>query len=203
MNINSISSGFNIISSEKSKITATKKVQEASESLKETIVALAKEDAANAVYMGDQFRTLRMREVEKVAPNRAAAMAKATAIMNSENNEENNAESLKKMEEADYKWIRMLLGLPYKAQFETGPLGTGAHVFDENGDEIATYTPQVGWQTRSSKTENTKSDELKFIYYDAYIEARQAMKNGVVSNTQRSAVVDTAIQENTSLDVKV
>lgn len=199
MNINSISSGFNMMSSEKSKITSTKKVQEASDSLKETIVALAKEDAANTVYMGDQFRTLRRREVEKVAPNRAAAMAKATAIMNSEN----NAESLKKMEEADYKWIRMLLGLPYKAQFETGPLGTGAHVFDENGDEIATYTPQVGWQTRSSKTENSKSDELKFIYYDAYIEARHAMKNGAVSSTQKSAVVDTAIQENTSLDVKV
>lgn len=102
MNINSISSGFNIISSEKSKITATKKVQEASDSLKETIVALAKEDAANAVYMGDQFRTLRMREVEKVAPNRAAAMAKATAIMNSESNAANNAESLK-------KWRRLII----------------------------------------------------------------------------------------------
>lgn len=199
MNIKSISSGFNIMSSEKSKVTPAKKVQEASDSLKETIATMAKEDAANTVYMGDQFRTLRMREVEKVAPNRAAAMAKATAIMNSEN----NAESLKKMEEADYKWIRMLLGLPYKAQFETGPLGTGAHVFDENGDEIATYTPQVGWQTRSSKAENTKSDELVFIYYDAYIEARQAMKNGAVSNTQKSAGVDTAIQQNTSLDVKV
>nr|WP_320024170.1 hypothetical protein [uncultured Acetobacterium sp.] len=199
MNINSISSGFNIMSSEKSKTTSTPKVQEASDSLKETIVVMAKEDAVNGVYMGDQFRTLRMSEVKKVAPNRAAAMAKATSIMNSEN----NAESLKKMEAADYKWIRMLLGLPYKAQFETGPLGTGAHVFDENGDEIATYTPQVGWQTRSSKTENTKSDELKFIYYDAYIEARHAMKNGTVSNTQKSAVVDTAIQQNASLDVKV
>jgi hypothetical protein len=64
-------------------------------------------------------------------------------------------------------------------------------------------TPQVGWQTRSSKTENIKSDVLKFIYYDAYSEARQAMKNGAVSNTQKSAEVDTAIQENTSLDVKV
>jgi len=52
----------------------------------------------------------------------------------------------------------MLLGLPYKAQFETGPLGTGAHVFDENG---------------------------------------------AVSNTQKSAVVDTVIQQNKSLDVKV
>ncbi|WP_414732881.1 hypothetical protein [Acetobacterium carbinolicum] len=199
MNINNISFGFNMMSSEKSKSASTKKVQEVSDSLKETIVALAKEDAANAVYMGDQFRTLRMREVEKVAPNRAAAMAKATAIMNSEN----NAANLKKMEEADYKWIRMLLGLPYKAQFETGPLGTGTHIFDENGDEIATYTPQVGWQTRSSKAENTKSDELKFIYYDAYIEARQAIKNGAVSNTQKSAVIDTAIPENTSLDVTV
>lgn len=199
MNINNIFSGFNIMSSENSKKTSSKKVQEASDSLRETIVAMAKEDAANAVYMGDQFRTLRRSEVEKVAPNRAAAMAKATSIMNSKN----NAESLKKMKDADYKWMCMLMGLPYKAQFETGPLGTGAHVFDENGDEIATYTPGVGWQTRSSKTEITKSDELKFIYYDAYIEARHAMKNGTVLNTQKSAaVVDTAVQENTSFDVK-
>lgn len=55
----------------------------------------------------------------------------------------------------------------------------------------------------TSENSNTKSDELKFIYYDAYIEARHAMKNGAVSNTQKSAVVDTAIQQNKSLDVKV
>ena len=59
-------------------------------------------------------------------------------------------------------------------------------------------------RTVHQKTENTKSDELKFIYYDAYIEARQAIKNGAISNTQKStAVVDTALQENANFDVEV
>lgn len=57
--------------------SSVKKISEKSkwqltDSLKEKIVELAKKDAKNNVYMGNEFMNLRKAEVAKVAPNRAA-----------------------------------------------------------------------------------------------------------------------------------
>lgn len=154
---------------------------ELKDSLKDKITQLAQEDAKDAVYMGKQFKALIKNEVAKVSPDRAAAMAKATSMMNSDD----NIESYKEMCEADERLLCMMFGLPYKAQFETGVLGTGAHIFDENNDEIATFTPGVGWQTRSSKAEQTVYDSMKFAYYDAYHESRIELKAGETSLTSQ------------------
>lgn len=151
--------------------TSSKKKWSLTDSLSEKIKELAKADALQTEYMGTEYHNLLQNEVSKVAPNRAAAIAKATAMMNAE-----NAENYKIMKEADDKHLRMLFGLPYKAKFEGGPMGTGAHIFDENGDEILTYTPNVGWHQRSSKEEKQVYGAMKSTYYEAYHEARQEMK---------------------------
>lgn len=101
------------------------------------IKELAKADASQTEYMGKEYHNLLQNELAKVAPNRVAAMAKATAMMNSQNS--GNVKNYKIMREAGDKQLRMLLGLPYKAKFEGGPIGTGAHICDENGDELLTY----------------------------------------------------------------
>lgn len=157
------------------------------DSLAEKIKELAKYDASQTEYMGTDYHNLLRNELSKVAPNRDAAIAKATAIMNSKSSE--NAKNYKIMREADDKHLRMLLGLPYKAKFEDGPMGTGAHIYDENGDEILTYTPNVGWQQRSSKEEKQVYNEMKSTYYEAYHEARKSM-NSVGNDTNISGEFD-------------
>ncbi len=50
---------------------SSKKEWKLSDSLREKVTALAKEDAAQNVYMGNKFLALRKSEVAKVAPDRA------------------------------------------------------------------------------------------------------------------------------------
>lgn len=50
---------------------SSKKGWKLTDALREKITALAKEDAAQNVYMGNQFLALRKSEVAKVAPDRA------------------------------------------------------------------------------------------------------------------------------------
>lgn len=58
-------------SSSSAKKTSEKNKWQLTDSLKEKIVELAKKDAKNNVYMGNEFMNLRKAEVAKVAPNRA------------------------------------------------------------------------------------------------------------------------------------
>ena len=50
---------------------SSKKGWKLTDSLREKVAALAKEDAAQNVYMGNKFLALRKSEVAKVAPDRA------------------------------------------------------------------------------------------------------------------------------------
>ena len=182
MNVTNMVNG-NRVSYNKTEDTnaCSKKKWSLTDSLADKIKELAKADALQTEYMGTEYHNLLQNEVSKVAPNRAAAMARATAMMNFQNSE--NAANEKIMRDADEKYLRMLLGLPYKAKFEGGPMGTGAHIYDENGDEILTYTPNVGWQQRSSKEEKQVYSAMKSTYYEAYHEARKSMTdNSAVSS---------------------
>ncbi|MGN0143403.1 MAG: hypothetical protein ACI398_00370 [Clostridium sp.] len=139
--------------------------------LEETVIAMAKKDAADGVYMGDEFMELRKAYVSEVSPDRNAAIAEVTARAS-----ENASFDL----DCDLdKWIAMLLGLPYKAEctYSASGLNT-AGIFDENGELIATYNWQSGWTSVSTSAENERHDELKSIYYNAYHEARQSLKEG-------------------------
>ena len=119
------------------------------DSLKEKIVDLAKKDAQDNVYMGNAFMNLRKTEVSKVAPNRAALIGKFSQSMNS-----GNMSAMKEVEEADKKWLCMLFGIPYEAKYQGTGTGSAIHVYNEEGEEVLTYTGGVGWQEKETKAES-------------------------------------------------
>lgn len=151
-----------------------KKTNEKSE-LEKTVIAMAKKDAADGVYMGDEFMAFRRAYVSEVSPDRASAIAEFTSMIS-------NKQSFE-LDCGPDKWIAMLLGLPYKAEASFSPSGLNtAGIFNQNGELIATYNWQSGWSSVSTSAENARHDELKCIYYNAYHEARQSLKEGKVGN---------------------
>ncbi len=144
---------------------SSKKGWKLTDSLREKVTALAKEDAAQNVYMGNKFLALRKSEVAKVAPDRAVLMGKLSQY----------TADMKEIREADERWLRILFGEPYEARFQSG----GVHVYDGNGDEILTYTAGVGWHEKESKAETQVHGALKAAYYDAFHAARQEINSGM------------------------
>ena len=142
------------------------------DSLKEKIVELAKKDAQDNVYMGNAFMNLRKMEVSKVAPNRAALIGKFNQSMNS-----GNMSAMKEVEKADKKWLCILFGIPYEAEFQGEGTGSAAHVYNECGEEVLTYTEGVGWQEKETKAESQVHSALKSTYYEAFCDARKALNS--------------------------
>ena len=140
------------------------------DSLREKITALAREDAAQGVYMGNQFLALRKSEVAKVAPDRAALMGKVSQEM----------ADMKTIREADRRWLCLLFGELYEAEFQSEGTGSAVHVYDGNGDEILTYTAGVGWHEKESKAETQVHGAMKAAYFDAFRAARQEINAGAV-----------------------
>jgi len=154
---------------QKSGKVLSKKDWKLSDSLREKIAEYAREDAAQNVYMGNKFLTLRKSEVAKVAPNRSALMGKINQDM----------ADMKKIREADERWLCLLFGEPYEAKFQSEGTGSAVHVYDGNGDEILTYTAGVGWHEKESRAETEVHGVLKAAYYDAFRAARQDINAGI------------------------
>lgn len=148
---------------------SSRKEWKLSDSLREKITEYAREDAAQNVYMGNKFLALRKSEVAKVAPNRSALMGKINQDM----------ADMKKIREADKRWLCLLFGEPYEVKFQSEGTGSAVHVYDGNGDEILTYTAGVGWHEKESKAETEVHGALKAAYYDAFRAARQEINAGV------------------------
>ncbi len=145
---------------------SSKKEWKLTDSLREKVTALAQEDAAQNVYMGNKFLALRKSEVAKVAPDRAALIGRMNRV----------TVDMKQIEEADRRWLCILFGEPYEAEFQSGG---GVHVYDGNGDEVLTYTAGVGWHEKESKAETEVHGALKAAYYGAYHAARQEINSGM------------------------
>ena len=155
------------------------------DSLKEKIVELAKKDAKNNIYMGNEFMNLRKAEVAKVAPNRAALIGKFNQSMNS-----GNVGDMKKIQEADKRWLCILFGIPYEAEYQGEGTGSALHIYNEEGEEVLTYTQGVGWHEKETKAETSVHSALKSAYYEAYHDARKALNNGTnVEITNENVVV--------------
>ena len=180
--------------------TSDKKVSKSSEknkwkltdSLKEKIVELAKKDAQDNVYMGNAFMNLRKMEVSKVAPNRAALIGKFNQSMNS-----GNMSAMKEVEKADKKWLCILFGIPYEAEFQGEGTGSAAHVYNECGEEVLTYTEGVGWQEKETKAESQVHSALKSTYYEAFCDARKAL-----NSEQRTGGMSENIMSQGKFDMK-
>ena len=147
---------------------------ELTDSLKDRIVELAREDAQSGIYMGNEFMSLRKSEVAKVAPNRAALIGKFNQSMSS-----GNMEDMKKIQEADKRWLCILFGIPYEAEYQGEGTGSAIHIYNEGGEEVLTYTQGVGWHEKETKAETGVHSALKSAYYVAYHEARKLLKAGI------------------------
>ena len=51
------------------------------------------------------------------------------------------------------------------------------HVYNEDGEEVLTYTGGVGWQEKETKAESQVHSALKMTYYEAFSEARKALNS--------------------------
>ena len=172
-------------SSSSIKKTSEKNKWKLTDSLKEKIVELAKKDAKNNVYMGNEFMNLRKSEVAKVAPNRAALMGKFSQSMWS-----GNMGDMKKIQEADKRWLCMIFGIPYEAEYQGEGTGSALHIYNEGGEEVLTYTQGVGWHEKETKAETRVHSALKSTYYEAYHDARKALNTGTnVEITNENVVV--------------
>ena len=155
------------------------------DSLKEKIVELAKKDAKNNIYMGNEFMNLRKAEVAKVAPNRAALIDKFNQSMSS-----GNMGDMKEIQEADKRWLCILFGIPYEAEYQGEGTGSAIHIYNEGGEEVLTYTQGVGWHEKETKAETDVHSALKSAYYEAYHDARKALNAGTnVETTNENVVV--------------
>ena len=170
---------------QKSGKTSSKKDWKLSDSLQEKITEYAREDAAQNVYMGNKFIALRKSEVAKVAPNRAALIGKFNQSMNS-----GNMGDMKKIQEADKRWLCILFGIPYEAEYQGEGTGSALHIYNEEGEEVLTYTQGVGWHEKETKSETGVHSALKLAYYEAYHDARKALNTGTnVEITNGNVVV--------------
>ena len=153
--------------------------------MKEKITELAKKDAENNVYMGNEFMNLRKAEVAKVAPNRAALIGKFNQSISS-----GNMGDMKKIQEADKRWLCILFGIPYEAEYQGEGTGSALHIYNEEGEEVLTYTQGVGWHEKETKAETGVHSALKLAYYEAYHDARKALNTGTnVEITNENVVV--------------
>lgn len=153
--------------------TSAKKEWKLTDSLREKITEYARKDAAQNVYMGNKFLVLRKSEVAKVAPDRAALIGRMNRAMSGDMG------NMKQIEEADRRWLCILFGEPYEAEFQSEGTGSAVHVYDGNGDEILTYTAGVGWHEKESKAETEVHGALKAAYYDAFRAARKEINSGM------------------------
>ena len=180
--INTVSVSGSFSSSAK---TSEKNKWQLTDSLKEKIVELAKKDAKNNIYMGNEFMNLRKAEVAKVAPNRAALIGKFNQSMSS-----GNMGDMKEIQEADKRWLCILFGIPYEAEYQGEGTGSAIHIYNEGGKEVLTYTQGVGWHEKETKAETSVHSALKSVYYEAYHDARKALNTGTnVEITNENVVV--------------
>ena len=170
---------------QKSGKASSKKDWKLFDSLQEKITEYAREDAAQNVYMGNKFLALRKSEVAKVAPNRAALIGKFNQSMSS-----GNMGDMKEIQEADKRWLCILFGIPYEAEYQGEGTGSALHIYNEEGEEVLTYTQGVGWHEKETKAETGVHSVLKLAYYEAYHDAKKALNTGTnVEITNENVVV--------------
>ncbi len=184
-----ISSAINVIKVSGSPNSSVKKTSEnnkwqLTDSLKEKIVELAEKDAKNNTYMGNAFMNLRKSEVAKVAPNRTALMGKFNQSMSS-----GNMGNMKEIQEADKRWLCILFGIPYEAEYQGKGTGSAIHIYNEGGEEVLTYTHGAGWHEKETKAETKVHSTLKSVYYEAYHDAKKALNTRTNAKIKNDNVV--------------
>lgn len=131
------------------------------------IEAYAQRDAQAGLYMSPGYIAMEKAYMAaNVSPDRAGAIAKATAQMNQPGPREET-----------YDWFCEMLDIPYETDVQRGLLGPYAQIYDENGEMIAAYTPNgSGWTMVPTKAEEAFWQTANQIYYAAHQAAKQALQ---------------------------
>ena len=192
MNVSSIKVSYGT-----EKVKSSKKDWKLTDTLREQVIEYAKEDAKKNVYMGEKFKCLRKSEVAKVAPDRMALIAtinQATSF--------GDMGDMQKIKGSGERWLYVLFGIPYEAEFQSVGFGSAIHVYDENGDEILTYTGGVGWQEKESKAETMVHKSLRLTYYNAWQDAKKEIKKEIKQNSKQLVSAGGEIVWQSSFDLK-
>ena len=97
---------------------------------------------------------------------------------------------MKEKQEADKRWLCILFGIPYEAEYQGEGTGSAIHIYNEGGEEVLTYTQGVGWQEKETKAETGVHSALKSVYYEAYHDERKALNTRTnVEITNENVVV--------------
>ena len=75
--------------------------------------------------------------------------------------------------------------------------GSAIHVYNEEGEEVLTYTGGVGWQEKETKAESQVHSALKMTYYEAFSEARKAL-----NSEEKAGSINEDIISQGNLDMK-
>ncbi|WP_446897168.1 hypothetical protein ACSVC9_09065 [Clostridium sp. LBM24168] len=57
-----------------------------------------------------------------------------------------------------------------------GATGSSMFIYDQNGDEVLSYSSNTGWAEGHTRAEDQFYDETTAIYHEAYTAARADMK---------------------------
>ena len=173
-----ISSG----SADKTKKVTEKTVKNAiSDNFVKQIQTLAREDAQKGIYMDTEFREMRRARMEQyVSPDRSGPMAQVNSIMR----------DLAKEQERIKILLERLMG-NCSAKVQGDSIGQTAEIYSSDGEVIASYNSfGGGWTEVQTKAELKFKSETTMIYYQAYKEARTAMK--AEGQIQTSSDTDTS-----------
>ena len=64
---------------------------------------------------------------------------------------------MKEIQEADKRWLCILFGIPYEAEYQGEGTGSALHIYNEGGEEVLTYTQGVGWHEEETKAPSSGS----------------------------------------------
>ncbi|GFI24853.1 hypothetical protein IMSAGC011_03657 [Lachnospiraceae bacterium] len=61
--------------------------------------------------------------------------------------------NMEKIQKADKRWLCILFGIPYEAEYQGEGTGSAIHIYNEGGEEVLVYTQGVGWHEKETKAE--------------------------------------------------
>lgn len=151
-------------SSSSAKKTSEKNKWQLTDSLKEKIVELAKKDAKNNIYMGNEFTNLRKAEVAKVAPNRAALIDKFNQSMSS-----GNMGDMKEIQEADKMAV-------------SGVNGIRVITYETKSKRTVNSAEKFIVEETDSTQEMSEAEEMKLFKKEFYEDLSKITNHRTVSN---------------------
>ncbi|API93114.1 MULTISPECIES: hypothetical protein [unclassified Virgibacillus] len=140
------------------------------------IKEMAQDGAAKSVYMGkDYISFINSYKKQHVSPDRSKLIRLLTPTL------------LTAKYTNGLPFFFRLIGLPFTGKMCVGATGSSMFIYDENGDEVLSYSTESGWKEGQTRAEAQFYGETTAIYYKAYKAAREEMKANSTQNYDMGA----------------